>query len=323
MPEIYDIYHDESKKEAYWHGFLFVPRTNRQYLLELLMKARDNACWQSKISFKDIGNRQGRGSPKTTLVKSWLSLGLATLQQQKFFSLPTPFFLGGTPPQYEFLAKPIKCKFVIFKEKNKHRNMFGGMSGLECIETTFRMGIKGGIHKLFDDNKPITIGNVFIDGDEHYIRSFGRSFDVDRSLRRFAEEKRPYVSFLRDSKLIPQYSDHGRINNSQNLEDSHLLQLCDLLIGGIRFHSFCPDSRNIKYQIGAPCRFLLGRDTENYARIKQSRFFNGFSLSEAWLDQQAWKFASLKLMEDAALPKFEQMLLPLNNRELQYCPVKK
>ena len=39
---IYDIYHDESKEEAYWHGFLFVPRENRNYLLNLLNEARVN-----------------------------------------------------------------------------------------------------------------------------------------------------------------------------------------------------------------------------------------------------------------------------------------
>jgi len=312
MAEVYDIYHDESKEEAYWHGFLFVPRSERKCLLDLLTKSRKGINWYKPVSFKEINKRTGRGSPRVQLVESWLSIALASLQQQKLLSLPVPFYLCGNPRCYiQRLDRLIRCKFVIFKEKDKHKKLFSGLDGLSCIETTFRMGIKGGIHCLFNDEEPITIGNVYIDGDEHYIRHFGRRFDVKRSLRRFAVERRSYVGFIFGAKLIPQRSDHRRIKSTQNVDDSQFLQLCDILLGGIRFHSYCPDSRNIKYQISLPCVSLLERDTNNRFRMKQSRFFNSFTLGEAWLENDEWKFAQLKLGEDKAFPKVTQLQLPI------------
>jgi len=57
--------------------------------------------------------------------------------------------------------------------------MYSGMTRLQCIETTFRMGLKGGVHLLFDEQSPAIIGNVFIDGDEQYLGEFGRTFDIN------------------------------------------------------------------------------------------------------------------------------------------------
>ena len=55
---IYDIYHDESKEEAYWHGFLFVPRMNRSYLLELLNEARRNTDYFYPVHYKKIRSKK-------------------------------------------------------------------------------------------------------------------------------------------------------------------------------------------------------------------------------------------------------------------------
>jgi len=130
-------------------------------------------------------------------------------------------------------------------------------------------------------------------------------------LRKFArqivKEKRNYVSFIKGAKIIPQDSDHNKIKSSQDPNDSHLLQLCDILLGGIRHHSHCPVSNSIKYKISLPCRALLGHDVNNYSRMKQSRFFNGFTFGEAWLENNEWQFDSLKLKE----------IIPVNYQQLK------
>jgi hypothetical protein len=112
------------------------------------------------------------------------------------------------------------CKLVVFRERDNHRKMYAGMTRLQRVETTFRMGLKGGVHVLFDENKPITIGNVFIDGEEQYWGGFGRTFDINRTLIRLAQEKRSYVSFLGQPRLIPQRSDPAKIEAHQNPDDS-------------------------------------------------------------------------------------------------------
>lgn len=298
MPEIYDIYHDESREDAYWHGFLFVPRSSREYLLELLQKAREGIGWESHISFKDIKTQTQRTqngsshSPRVQLAQSWITIGLASLQQQKFLEIPTQFFICGKPREYyPRLDRPIKCKFAIFKEKDNHKKMYNGLTKMEKIEITLKMGVKGGIHKLFNKNEPIKIGNFF-------IAEFGYQSNLKKALKKLAyqiaKEKRSYVSIIKGAKIISQNSDHNKIKSSQNPNDSHLLQLCDILLGGIRYHSYCPAINSIKYNISLPCRILLDRDLNNYYRMKQSRFWNGFTFTEAWLENNEWRFNYLK-----------------------------
>jgi hypothetical protein len=201
--------------------------------------------------------------------------------------------------EYRILPGLIKCKFVLFREKDTHKNMYAGMDQLKRIETTFRMGIKGGVHKLFNESEPIQIGNVFIDGDEQYWGVFGRPLDVSRTLQRFASEARSYVSFVDGPRLIPQHSDHKRTEQDQNVDDSHLLQLCDVLIGGFRFHACQSDRKHPRFHISVHCKDLLEHEQTNTPRMAQSRYRNGFSLQQAWIEDDEWNFASL----DVAPPK--------------------
>lgn len=310
--EIYDIYHDESKEEAYWHGFLMVPRTKRAYFLSLLQEARENTKYYSEISYKKIKKTAKTNHETAIIIESWTGIALASLQQQKLDTLPIQFHLGGKPRVYKHrLDNLIKCKFVVFKERDKHARMFANMGELERIETTFRMGLKGGVHKLFDDNSPIKIGNVYIDGDEQYKGLYGRTFDTIRTLERLQNQVRNYVQFLSDSQLIPQRSDHNKIEKNQCCEDSYFLQLCDILLGGIRFHSYCPDIRHIKNKISHDCKILLEYDQGNIARMKESRFYNSFLLSEAWLENDEWNFKQLTVAKDKNLPVRNQLEFPL------------
>jgi hypothetical protein len=189
--------------------------------------------------------------------------------------------------------------------------MYDGMTQLECIETTFRMGLKGGIHKLFSDSEPIEIGNVFIDGDEHYVGAFKRTFSVHHTMQRFSRERRSYVSFVEGSMLIPQRSDHALIETGQDPNDSQLLQLCDVLIGGFRFHSCFSDRKHPRYDISSQCKELLSHEQENKARMAQSRYFNGFSLQQAWISDGEWNFSPL-VEAAASRPKLQAHLFVSN-----------
>ena len=296
---IYDIYHDESKEEAYWHGFLFVPRKNREYLLSLLKEARENTDYFYPLHYKKIKCNKKRNSKKEIIAKSWTTIGIFSLQQQKLNKIKPFVYLGRNPrkikPVYKELRNLIKCKFAIFKEKDRHKKMFFKDDNLRNIEITFRMALKGALHKLFSNENSVTVGNIFIDGDEHYIGEYGRNLNMEEILERLQLEKREYVDFLENSKIIPQKSDHRKLKNKQFIEDSYLLQLCDILIGGFRFHSFCPKTNITKYRISELCKNLLKHDQNNFARMKESRYFNGFILNEAWIEDEEWKFCQLNI----------------------------
>jgi hypothetical protein len=294
----YDIYHDECKADGYWHGFLFVPRQTRSDLLALLRRARENTGYFNELHYVEIGKSVKPHHDKYILAEAWTSIGCSSLQQHKFNTHPPKVILGRNPrtrsdPEYRILPNLLKCKFVLFRENDTHRNMYAGMDQLKRIETTFRMGIKGGVHKLFNEFEPIQIGDVFMDGDEQYLGVFGRPFDVSRTLQRFASEMRGFVSFVDGPKLIPQRSDHHRAEKDQRADDSHLLQLCDVLIGGFRFHACQGDYKHPRFHISFRCKDLLEHEQTNTARMTQSRYRNGFSLQQAWLGYDEWNFAPL------------------------------
>ena len=306
---LYDIYHDESKEEAYWHGFYFVPRENRNYLLNLLYEARKNTSYFYQLHYKKIKSRVKPNSNKTIAIKSWTSIGVSSLQQQKSYEDPLKIYMGKLPrrePKYKILRELIKCKFAVFKEKDKHKKMFFKYDNLRNIEITFKMALKGALHRLFNNERTITVGNIFIDNDEQYKGEYGRNINTADIIKRLQLEKREYVKFLDNSEIIPQKSDHLKIKNGQNPDDSHLLQLCDILIGGVRFHSYCPETNMAKFRISEQCKYLLEHDQENRARMKNSRYYNGFLLNEAWIDNDKWYFGQLNIEKHI---KHEQLKL--------------
>jgi len=296
---IYDIYHDESKEEAYWHGFYFVPRINRNYLLSLLNGARTNTGYDYQVHYQRIKSKTKCTNPKAIIINSWTTIGVFSLQQQKLHKIPPFVYMGGIPrkikPIYIQLEDLIKCRFAVFKEKDKHQKMFFKNDNLRNIEITFKMALKGALHKLFSNNDPVTVGNIFIDGDEQYIGEYGRNLNTTKIIRKLQIEKREYVNFLDNSKIIPQRSNHLKLRSGQNAEDSNLLQLCDILIGGVRFHSYYPNINITKYRISELCKYLLEHDQDNIARMKESRYFNGFLLNEAWIENDEWKFCQLNV----------------------------
>jgi len=310
---IYDIYHDESKEEAYWHGFYFVPRTNRDYLLILLNEARVITKYFHQVHYQRIKSKTKCNNVKAIIINSWTTIGVSSLQQQKLYKIPPFIYMGRIPrkikPIYKKLEDLIKCRFAVFKEKDKHQKMFFKDDNLRNIEITFKMALKGALHRLFNNNEPITVGNIFIDGDEQYIGEYRRNLDTNEILKRLQLEKREYVDFLDNSKIIPQKSNHQKLKSGQNVEDSNLLQLCDILIGGVRFHSYCPYNNIIKYRISESCRDLLKHDQNNIARMKESRYFNGFLLNEAWIENEEWKFGHLNL--NNSINNLEQLTLNL------------
>jgi len=298
MSEVFDIYHDESTQDAYWHGIYFVPRSSRGILLDLLKESRQHNDYHHKLSYKDIGKKAKSRHAIPLTAKSWTTIGIAAIQQQKVGRYPPQIYLGmntwkGRPAKYRTLQSLLGCKLAVFRERDNHRKM--ALDPLDNIEATFKMALKGALHYLFNYRSPVVVGNIYLDGEDHYIGRHGRTFDGQKILRKLKAEAWDHVSFSPDSRVIPFESDHHKLGVDDDKSHSHLLQLVDLLLGGFRFYSHCPDKGHIRYHISRQCRSLLERERDNFARMKQSRFFQGFSLNEAWLDDDQWCFRPLDL----------------------------
>jgi len=312
MTETYDIYHDESTEDAFWHGFLFIPSSEREYFLELLKESREHYDYNHKIHYTKIhsGHKIRNGVP--AIIRSWTQIGIAAIQQQKFVRLPTHFSLGITKsnrtPIYKKLKRPIKSKFSVVRVRDNHSEMNLIDDPLRKIEYTFKMALKGTLHKLCKHGEVIQLGDIFIDGDEHYQR-YGRNFDGPWVINRLRNELRPHIKITESSRIIAQNSNHHKLSADEDQDNSHFLQLCDVLLGGVRFHSFCPDKRHVKYEVSRYCRYLLEHDQQNLARMKESRYFGGFHLGETWIDKNGWQFADLKPKKDDAEMKYPQSSL--------------
>ena len=81
---------------------------------------------------------------KYIAAEAWTSIGCAALKSNKS-SLVPPLFCGKNPPLEDTAQIPNPDEttavwFVLFRENDKHRNMYEGMNQLQCIETTFRSG---------------------------------------------------------------------------------------------------------------------------------------------------------------------------------------
>lgn len=293
---IIDIYHDESKEHGYWHGFLFVPRSTRAALLDLLDDARELHGITGKVRFCEVGRKKKISDGKPAIVRSWLSIGLAAVQQAKLNSNPPWVFLGrkgkGTP-EYVNLEKLIYAKLVVFRERDSHEKCFFLNDPLRNIETTFRMGLKGALHRLYSDDNPVIIGNIYIDGDEHYYGEFGRGISLSNILGRIKSEARTYITLTPNSTIVALRSDHRLCEQNENPDNCHLLQFIDILLGGIRLNVLAPEVGDVRLKISEPSREMLSYDLGNSARMANSRYRDAFLFSEAWIESGQWGFSPL------------------------------
>lgn len=294
---IYDVYHDESDEDAYWHAFLFVPRTTaRTELLKLLKASRVHTGYKypKKLHFKEISGdpmRIGRKS-RAHCAECWTTIGLASLQQQGIRSGVTQIYLGEVklyngPVLYrsmdKFSAYP-RCKLAIFKERDNLRQMNPSYynDDLDKVETTFTMGLKGALHYLFPSDEQVRVGKIFLDGDEHNLIKHKRGFDCQKVERKLRQGLRENIVF--EDGFGIQVDTHDR-------DDLELLQLTDIMLGGVRFQTICPKPAHMKHKVSACLvRTLLDPSKRILKRHKNSRLYRGMDLSEAWLDGGEWQF---------------------------------
>lgn len=288
----YELYHDESKKLGYWHGILMVPVHTKSTLLEYLSATRDNTTYCYPLSIKNIRRNTGK---IYDCAESWVQLGVVSLVSQRK-GPPEGLFLGrrvGGRKQYVQFRETIGCKFILFREKDDHTRMIGYHDYGSKVETTFRMGLKGGLHFLGNEESPINIVGMHFDGYKHYHRHI----DHDRIVGRLYG-LRDYCSIAECDDLIDDRTgDHTRAG-CQEWEDCQLLQLADLMVGCFRA-VLTSGVKPVHAQLAAPVKAIVKRYGEGYARMQNSRWRNSFCMSQCYLDSRQWRFETIDYQEGA------------------------
>lgn len=282
----YDIYYDESKEDGYWHGILLVPINARSDLVDYLRKSRQQCPFQYRLHFSKLAHSESPNSTRSKLTESFISIGCGILQQAKFDKNLPKAKIGLTAK----IIEPIKAKFVVYRVIFDASEKYNGYRN-NLIERTLKSALKSSLHYLFDKDVPIKINRVVFEGEELQGLS-----DVN-ILTNLSWQVRDNVKEL-PSKFITQSSNHQKLKDGQDVNDSYILQLCDSLLGATRFLVVNDSESSVKRKVSLPMKELLKYANQPYPRMKQSRYFRGFSLAQAEMKDEVWFFDDLKLKEE-------------------------
>ena len=301
----FELYHDESKEDGYWHGILLVPVSEKDNLLDYLCGVRKNAGYDYPIGIKKV-RKPGK---IFTCAEAWVQIGVLSLMS--LHKGPPPgVFLGRRVrrrKQYTQFRDIVGCKLIVFREVDNHAKMSDCLDYAGRVETTFRIGLKGGLHYLGSEEHPIHIERMHFDGYKHYHRHV----DCDRIVNRL-KGLRQYCSITDRPDLIDdRTSDHTRAG-CQEYGDCQLLQLTDLLVGSFRTVLMGP-TREVHTQLARPVKQIIDRYRRGYARMQNSRWRASFCMSQCYLESGQWRFETMRCQPDASRL---QMSLPVLDRGL-------
>jgi hypothetical protein len=281
----YDLYHDESKLSGYWHGMLLVPRATRQIFIDHLTAIRTNTRYDKPVELKGLNKSSG---PRYRCIRGWMSLGSAALIQN--FKNQSCHIYNGKDSQHAGVAsfdKLIGARFILFRVKDDHAAMIGFNSHAAKIETTFRIGFKGGVHLFSNTSKDgLVLKSFHFDGHKHY----GRRVDAKRLIGRLGT-LRDGVSIASDYTIHDESGNHCKTVH-QEKDDCQFLQLTDILVGGFRT-VLGESTHHVQRDVSAPLRELAEKWNDGYARMKHSRWFGGFCISECGLENGEWVFSDI------------------------------
>ena len=292
----YDVYHDESQESGYWHGMLLVPKSSRETMLNHLKRCREVADYYCPISLKGLKSKQNH----FRCVKMWIQTGFYSLMQDlkgrlynvydcKRLYCKNEKRLSTDFQEIVTLKKPLRAKFIIFRERDSHQVMDSSWfpDHASKVETTFRMGLKGGLHLLFDEEKPATIASLHFDGHEHHRRRIDR----ERIIGRLKVGLRDYCKFHTQILIDDRTGNHTK-SISQEYDDCQFLQLTDLLVGA--FRTILGEVKNkVQKEVSLPVKELVRKWEEGPARMKKSRWHKGFCISECYLENGQWVFNNI------------------------------
>jgi hypothetical protein len=281
----YDVYHDESQEAGYWHGILLVPRTTRQVFLSHLEEIRKSTGYRELVRLKGLDRTAG---PRYRCTRAWLHFGVAALMQNlkgKAF----PFYTGkdGRNTEFAHLTSTIGARFIPSRVRDGHQQLTGYPDHAAKVETTFRMALKGGLHLFAGESKELTVSSFHFDGHEHHQRRL----DPARIIGRL-DSLRQQVTILDNASIFDDSGDHKR-QVHQPYDDCQFLQLTDLLVSGFRT-VLGHQTHEAQARVAFPLGELAKRWHEGYARMKNSRWFRGFCISECYLENDQWQFGDLR-----------------------------
>ncbi len=278
---IWDVFYDECKADGYWHCFLFIPQSKIQNVYDLIIKARSASRFNDIIHYKNIGQSAKLESNRVIFVRVLMDILLYIIQQQKIDAT-----IDWNGERKKIHSPKIGARLAILR---KTTELFDTSEPQTLVEATFRMGLKGALHYLFNQETPV-IDNIYVDYSEE---SFNRSFDEVNLWERVKTELKKNINFANGSSL------KFICKKDYNLDcpTSQIMQFVDVILGSFRTCVMQNTEFHARYVAAEQIRKLLLKDYTNHARMINSRYYKGFTLSDASLDVD-WVFEPMKIEKD-------------------------
>jgi len=282
----YCLYHDESKVDGYWHGMLLVPEKEKDHVVDHLRKARENTHYRDPIGIKNIRRSSGR---IFTCAEAWMLLAVGAMRT-KIGDEVYPVHYGERERnklKYSPFRECLGLKFILFRSVDDHQRMALLATYAQRVETTFRVGLKGGMHYLGTNQDPIDVVSMHFDGHEHY----GRHIDYARIVGRLTGLRR-YCGVPEDKRDIHDHPSDHRKCSSEEYADCQLLQLTDLMIGAFRTrlgHHTSSRHETFGHIAGLP----LEAYQRGYTGYMNSRWASSLWMSQCQVVNGEWEYTTL------------------------------
>jgi hypothetical protein len=241
------------------------------------------------------------------LLNCWVSVGVASLMH-RIKGRSQPYFSGlkKRSPDLDLISDAMGARLIIFRLRDGLESLGPSSTKATRFETTFRIGLKGGLNLFAAQGAKICVTSLHFDGHEHLNRN------VD--LKRIVNLIHPLssgVTIHSDVTLDDRSSNHDKKGVCQSYDDCQLLQLTDIFVSGFRTvlgEAKCEAQR----LVSEPFAILAREWNKGPARMKNSRWHGGICLSEAYLEDGQWKFADLRPKIEDTQQKllYPQDLLP-------------
>jgi hypothetical protein len=292
--QVYNIFYDECKEDGYWHCFLFVPQNKINYLFQLLNKPRVKFKYTNFIHYRKIRKNVKYHTPRCKVILTWIYILNYILQQQKLNSI-----IHWGDRDFEKMDNIFGAKLSVFRQKENLKDMFKQMTYREKVEATFRMGLKGGLHFLFSDENPV-IDKVYVDFKREDFRKY---FDETNIFHRIKNETKSNIKYSSNSQVIPV----NKYDYNFDCPISTIMQFVDVIIGSLRNYIEQQVEFKARFKVSRILDDLIIKDTSNYARMKNSRFFKGFSITDAFIKDGIWEFEQIKKnIDDLQISIFDE-----------------
>jgi len=218
-----------------------------------------------------------------------VTVGVASLIQ-RLKGRHHPVYTGRKQRAFELglITEVIGARLIIFRLRDGLESLGVASTKATRFETTFRIGLKGGLNLFAAQGAQICVRSLHFDGHEH----LSRHVDLQRIVN-LIHPLSAGATIHAQVSLDDRSSNHTRGGMCQSYEDCQFLQLTDVFVSGFRT-VLGEATREAQRLVCEPFAVLAQEWNKGPARMRNSRWHGGICLSEAYLENGQWQFADLK-----------------------------